>query len=123
MVHRVVAFKLSRAKRHLHSLSAVRAHDHVARYFGGDGPGRHGAIRADCCRKSDDCLVVSPLGGAMFPRDLFMKAPFRTTPAFNPGPNGAAIASADYGNGCDEIVVHRILAAAAQQRPRTMGEF
>jgi hypothetical protein len=59
----------------------------------------------------------------MFPRDLFVKSRVRTAPGFNRGPNGTTIASADYGNGCDEIVVHRILAGASQRRPRTMGEF
>jgi hypothetical protein len=59
----------------------------------------------------------------MFPRDLLVKAPVRAMPGFNRSPNGTTIASADCGNGCDEIVVHRIFAAASQRHPRTMGEF
>ena len=59
----------------------------------------------------------------MFPRDLLVKAPARTAPGFNRRPNATEVASSVYGNGCDEIVVHRILAAASQRRPRTMGEF
>ena len=59
----------------------------------------------------------------MIPRNFFVKARVRTELSFNRGPNGTAIASADYGNGCDEIVVSRILAAASHQRLRSMGEF
>jgi len=57
----------------------------------------------------------------MFPRDLLASAPAQTVYGFNRGVRG--IASADCDNGSDELMVQRILTAASQHRPRTMGEF
>jgi hypothetical protein len=57
----------------------------------------------------------------MFPRDLFVRTP--AAHGFDRGASETVIVSADCGNGCDDLVVHRILAAASQQRARTMGEF
>ena len=59
----------------------------------------------------------------MFPRDLLVKAPVETAPGLNRDPIGTAIAPAVRGNGYDEIVVNRILAAVSRRHPRTMGEF
>jgi hypothetical protein len=59
----------------------------------------------------------------MFPRDLLVKAPVRPAPVFNRAPNAIAMESANYGSGCDDIILERILAAASRQRPHTMGEF
>jgi hypothetical protein len=57
----------------------------------------------------------------MFSRAVWVKAPTRTIQGFGRGPN--EMASADRGNGSDELIVQSILTAASQQRPRTMGEF